>query len=104
MTSALAPLVGRYVTVADVVHDYIQLRFDNGDILNIFNEYGLEGIGGFDVQALVGRRVASVSVQPQEVRVQLDGVQLRVSLLDAAFRGPEAIEYIPASGCPVVWS
>ena len=104
MTSALEPLLGKCITSADAVHDYIQLRFESGDVLNVFNEYCLEGDGAYDLRDLVGLCVKEVSEQTQKVLIDLGGLKFCISLLDAAFRGPEAIEYIPASGSRVVWS
>lgn len=104
MAHALLSLVGRHVTAADVVHDYVQLKFDNGDVMNVFNEYGLEGAEASGIHAIVGLCVAAVSVQSQELRIDFGGLKLSVSLLDAAFRGPEAIEYIPTVGSRVVLS
>lgn len=103
-TSALSPLVGRRVVAAEVIHDYVQLRFDNGDVLNVFNEYGIEGAVGSDVRALTGQCVAAVFTQPHEVRLDFGDLRFSVSLLDVAYRGPEAIVYIPSSGSRVVWS
>lgn len=103
-TSALSSLVGRRIVAAEVIHDYVQLRFDNGDVLNVFNEYGIEGGVGLDVHALTDRCVAAVFTQPHEVRLDLGDLRFRVSLLDVAYRGPEAIEYIPSSGNRVIWS
>lgn len=103
-TSMLSPLVGHRVTAADVIHDYVQLRFDNGDVLNVFNEFAVGGVGTSGIHLLIGQRVAAVCAQPHEVRLELGELIFSVSLLDTAYRGPEAIEYIPSSGSRVVWS
>jgi hypothetical protein len=102
--SVLFPLVGHRVTTADVVHDYVQLRFDNGDVLNVFNDYEIEGSSLATLHALIGKCVVAVSTQPREVRLELGELSLIVSLLDTAYRDAEAIEYIPSSGSRVVWS
>lgn len=102
--SVLSPLVGRRVVTVEAIHDYIQLGFDSGDVLNVFNLYRIEGSGDSDVHALIGQCLAAIFTQPWEVRLELGQLSLIVSLLDTAYRGPEAIEFIPSSGSRVVWS
>jgi hypothetical protein len=103
-TSILSPLVGHQITTADQIHDYVQLKFDNGDVLNVFNEYVVNGAGVSGIHALIGQRVVTVHTQPNEVRIKLGELSFSVSLLEKAYRGPEAIEYIKSSGSRVVWS
>jgi hypothetical protein len=101
-SSSLSALVGHSISAIDEVHDYLQLKFDNGDVLNVFNAYSLDMVA--DIRSLVGRRVTVVAEEPKEVRLEMGALRLSVDLSDAAFRGPEAIEYIPTSGSRVVWS
>lgn len=103
-SSALSALLGRCISVIDEVHDYLQLSFDNGDVLNVYNAYSFEAGSGRGASSLVGRRVTLVAEDPKEVRLELDTEWLCINLSDAAFRGPEAIEYIPKSGSRVVWA
>lgn len=103
-SSALSALSGRCISAIDEVHDYLQLNFDNGDVLNVYNAYSLETRSGHGVRSLVGRRVTVVSEDAKEVRLELDALRLCIDLSNAAFRGPEAIEYIPKTGSRVVWT
>lgn len=104
MTTPLANLVGQRITAAERVHDYMQIRFGNGDLLNVFNEYRIEGRGEESVTDLIDLVVSDASTRKEEVCIALGTKTLRISLVDSAYRGPEAIEYIPASGKRVVWS
>ena len=59
---------GHCISAVDKVHDYLKLRFDNGDVLNVFNAYRLDVADGPDSYSLVGKRVAGVAEEVQEVR------------------------------------
>lgn len=102
--SPLAGLIGHCLTGVERVHDYVQLRFDNGDLLNVFNEFRIEGNRDADITVIVGLVVNVASTGKDEVCLRLGSKTFRISLLDSAYRGPEAIEYVPVSGNRVVWS
>lgn len=102
-TSVLSRLLGQFIVSVEVIHDYLQVTFSNGDLLNVFNVYLLEGVGQSGIRELIGLRVCGISDQTHEVRLDLGAHALKVSLADEAFRGPEAMEYVPVSGSRIVW-
>lgn len=105
MSQILSKLVHRHVEQVRHVHDYVQLRFDDGAILNVFNSATVSGGRPDDLSSLVGVEVAEVSSTNTNVcLVMADGNVLTVGMADADYRGPEAMEYIAADGGRVVWS
>jgi hypothetical protein len=104
MDRVLDGLLGQSVSWADSVHDYVQLRFGNGDLLNVYNKFLVDGLGNPGLADLVGCVVEGVLADEGQVVLAFGAVSLRVSLLEASYQGPEAIEYIPLTGDRVVWS
>lgn len=101
-TSTLSPLVGQRVIATDVVHDYLQVRFENGDLLNVYNVYELQGkTGAAQIGALVGLRVDATTMRKDAVRIECGALTLRMDLADASFSGPEALEYRQPGG---IWA
>jgi hypothetical protein len=101
--SVLRALIDHTISAAEQVHDYIQLHFDNGAILNIFNQYSLSGVDDLDIRLIVGKRVTEIREDTLNLEMRFGAVQLHVNLSEAAFSGPEAIEYISAEGDRIVW-
>jgi hypothetical protein len=103
--SPLSILVGQRVSAAHRVHDYVQLRFDRGDILNVFNPFDLRGDGGsIALDELVGVSVETVTEEQDFVRLTGGAMALRIDLTKNSFVGPEALHFIPATGEQVVWN
>lgn len=102
--SILDGLLGQNLILVRKVHDYVQLQFGNGDLLNVFNEFSIEGGCGSELVDLMGLNVNAVTIAHDEVCLKLGKAVLRVSLREEAFSGPEAVEYIPATGSRIVWS
>ena len=101
---ALRRLVGQRVSVVERVHDYVQLRFSNGDLLNVYNDFSLSGATGGDLATLANCVVEDVQADDRFLTFVFSEKSLQVGLVDAAYRGPEAIEYIAADGGRIVWS
>jgi hypothetical protein len=97
-------LMGRRIQKAEMVHDYLQLWFDNGVVLNIFNAFTLIGFVAYDLSQLVGCEVGSVVARDNAVEIVLMGGKLiRVGMADSDYQGPEAMEYIGVDGECIVW-
>lgn len=104
-SSRLFALVGQRVLTADRVHDYVQLRFDSGDVLNVFNAFDLGCDGGpVMLDHLVGVRVETVVEEQESVRLEGTGIALCIDLTRDSFSGPEALHFVPATGEQVVWN
>jgi hypothetical protein len=105
LDSGLRALVGRALSSVEFVQDYIQFRFDGPCV----STYTLPSVESPDHQRLqsgergyrdalcdrIGSEVKAAGLQDQEVFVLFsDGMALRVSLCEADYQGPEALQYI----------
>lgn len=103
-TSALLPLVGQRVDAANRIHDYIQIRFETGGVLNIYNLFELAAPtrGVARLEDLIGCSVSAALEHRNGIRLTIGETTVFIDLTDTAFSGPEALEYVPASGSSVV--
>ena len=93
------------LAAADEVHDYVKLRFENGDILSIYNACTVLAVNeAVELAALAGRCVDAVTEQEDAIRLIFGSLVLSVDLRDAAFKGPEAMQYLRPGRLPMVWS
>ena len=95
MANIFDPLVGSKISSVEMVHDYLQLYFENGEILNIYNKYTLSNCDELKLLMLVGCKISNIVVNDIEVTISFTtGELINVSLLDADYSGPEAMQYI----------
>ena len=100
--SKLLPLEGRYIEHVEMVHDYGQLYFEGGAILNI---YDLSKLSEKDLSALAGKVVRSVHESEKKVVLALDdGMRLEVDLENPSFSGPERLQLIVPGKPTIIWS
>lgn len=103
--TGLRILLLKKVSRAEHVHDYVQLQFDDGTILNIFNRYSLTPAERDDIARLVGTTVSAAELIERSERLRFsDGTLLRIGMMDSDYNGPEAIEVIDHDGRRVVWT
>lgn len=101
MPDVLNHLLHRRIRQAERVHDYAQIYFDDGAILNIFNSFS---VAGGEVADLNGSEVIDVHSDEAAISLLLsDAKSIRVGMADADYRGPEALEYITVDGGRVIW-
>ena len=99
----LDQIIGERIEKIEAIHDYLQIWFSNGALLNVYNAFDLLGTGGL-VSSLVQGVIQQIKTDDCSLMLSLvDGRALRIGLLDADFRGPEAMEYIGVDGVRVVW-
>ena len=106
MPNAVGLLRGLKIQKAEMVYDYLQLWFDNGVGLNIFNVFTVTGGCVADnLSQLVGCEVCSVDISYIAVRIVLatGAKSIRVGMSDCDYHGPEAMEYIGTGGERIVW-
>lgn len=104
MRSRLGSLEGRIVAAASEVEDYMQVRFQDGTWLNIFNPVSLSGAACADVKALVDRRLTTATESAESVTLRFDdGSVMVVDMRDEAYRCPEALELSVPGEAIVVW-
>lgn len=103
MGSYLDYLVGSTVKNAIQVHDYHQLFFEEGAILNVYNDFEVSGDGR--VSSLEGAKVEEVEDTEVAATLRFSGDKsLRIDLRDAAYSGPEALALRMPGKPVVVWN
>lgn len=86
------------------VHDYLQLHFDGGIIVNIFNRYCFVPEECGDLSRLLGASVVEHRRSDEfELLKFSEGSALKIGLSDGDYIGPEAIEIIESDGTRIVW-
>jgi hypothetical protein len=87
------------------VEDYLQIHFELGPSLSIFNTVALTGPVAEDLAAINGKRllIADESAEKATLRFEDESV-IEVDLRDEAFNGPEAMTlHLPGEPI-VVWN
>ena len=95
----LDALINRVVREADLIRDYVQLRFHGGFVLRLNNAVELDGrvlsnsaAGRIALAAIVGRAVNDVARAADEIVVNFrGGSALTMSLQPLAWHSPEAL-------------
>ena len=105
MKSRLTTLQGRAVRIALHVEDYLQVHFELGASLSIFNAVSLTGPVAEELEAINGKRLLGVEESDEKATLRFeDGSAIEVDLRDEAFNGPEAMTlHLPGEPI-VVWN
>ncbi|NAT16580.1 hypothetical protein [Pseudomonas syringae] len=99
--NALECVIGRRVTKACIVHDYVQVYFTGGCILNINNTYE---IYGSTISLLKEKKLISVLEGEQEIELIFENLaKIRVDMSPDGFHGPEAMELLRPGFPLVIW-
>lgn len=99
--NALECLIGRRVTHACIVHDYVQVYFTGNCILNVNNTYE---IYGSTISLLKGNELISVLEGEQEIEFIFGNLaKIRVDMSPNGFHGPEAMELLRPGFPLVIW-
>jgi len=89
---------------AELIHDYLQLYFEDGIVMNVFNSFCVVGNKSTDFSSISEIEISSVSLENERIDIELsDGKIIQIGMQEKDYRGPEAIEFIEASGRRVVW-
>jgi hypothetical protein len=95
-------LNGSPIASVSEILDYVQIRFINGAVLNVFSRLSINVAETIDV--LVGSVVVSVSSSPDSLKfVCSSGESFGIGLRDCDLTGPEAAMLSLASGQQIVW-
>ncbi|MCZ8364626.1 MAG: hypothetical protein O9338_18255 [Microcystis sp. LE19-251.1A] len=97
-TSELSFLKGKKIHVIRRVHDYIQILFSGGDILNIYNDTKIELNNNIKIGDVIDADILSISRMNEEEKLEITGVSIIIRMSDDAFHGPEAMSFIAKSG------
>jgi hypothetical protein len=95
-------LVGKVVTEATVVLDYVQLALGPETGLSIYNDYRL--VPDARLPDLVGQKVIAIASTKNAVFIHFEGLSLTIDLHDSAFHGPEAMQLHRTGHGPVIWT
>ncbi len=104
MEKAFAPLIGIRIRKAEVIHDYLQLSFEDGAVLNVFNAYTVVGASPDNLSIILESKISGVFVENESIDMEFsNGVVIRISMKESDYRGPEAIEYVGVDGVRTIW-
>lgn len=85
---------GKVVKRVDAIHDYIQIEFEDGAMLNIYNRHILTGDAGKGLGALAGKVVTQATEQDRGITVHFgDSLSMQIGMATGDFSGPEAMLY-----------
>lgn len=102
MSEVIEQLLHQRINKIEEIHDYVQIHFANGAILNIFNTFS---VSGGELVDLIGSEISGVNTNEIEANLLLSkGGAIHVGMTDADYVGPEAMEFIAANGARVIWS
>jgi hypothetical protein len=95
----LDELINRVVREADLIHDYVQLRFHGGLVLTLNNAVELDGqllanspAGRIVLASIVGRAVNDVARAADQIVLNFrGGSAITMSLQAPTLQGPEAL-------------
>lgn len=94
-------LNNKTITRVEVIHDYLQLYFADGSVLNIFNHFDL--LGAWPHRSEGTSIVGTAQSAAEFALVLSNGATLRIGLDEEDFVGPEAMEYVDQGGTRVTW-
>jgi hypothetical protein len=84
------------------IHDYLQIFFSNGAILNLFNKYSYKA-NDSRICSLVGSFVTQLTQNQQNICISFsNGSELIIGLSYDDYNGPEALELIRKGEKPIV--
>jgi hypothetical protein len=94
----LDALINRVVREADLIHDYVQLRFHGGFVLTLNNAVELDGqllsnssAGRILLASIVGRAVNDVARAADQIVLNFRGGAALTMRLPTAWHSPEAL-------------
>jgi hypothetical protein len=96
----LDELINAVVRDAELIHDYVQLRFHSGAVLTLNNAVALDGqqlsnspAGRVALASIVGRSVNDVARAADQIVLNFrGGSALTMSLQPSAWHSPDALE------------
>ena len=93
-------LINAVVREAELIHDYVQLRFHSGAVLTLNNAVALDGqllsncaAGRIALAAIIGRSVNDVARAADQIVLNFrGGAALTMSLQPSTWHSPEALK------------
>ena len=101
MSPVSEKLLQKRVTRFEHVHDYTQIYFHDGSVLNIFNAFTIKN---GNPATLIEKSVAEVHSDLKSIKIIFSHQdEIRVGMEESDFNGPEAMELIEADNSRFVW-
>lgn len=102
MQTQLNALLSLPIVSVIEIHDYLQIFFSNGAILNIFNKYSYKA-NDSRICSLVGTFATQLTQNQQNICIFFsNGSELIIGLSNDDYNGPEALELIRKGENPIV--
>jgi hypothetical protein len=102
MSTALEDLIGNSITKASSIHDYFQIFFENGSILNIYNPFLFQPTVKFS--ELIGRKIIEVKISQSHFLFSISGdITLSIDRNFEGYINPEILELSRPGKPLVVW-
>ncbi len=99
---AIKYFVGLRIQKIEKVHDYLQMIFSNDMILNIYNNYKYNSNS---ILSLKNKEIKFAIESNEEIVFGFqDNNKLIISLKDADYNGPEAMELSCEGKTTIVWN
>ncbi len=100
--ATLQVLVGLILSKVEEIHDYVQLVFNDGTTLNIFNKYDYNNGCILDIE---GKKIKYVKNSGNDILIVFeDSSSISIGLRDDDYNGPEAMELMQKGRPSVIWS
>ena len=83
-------LYGKKLIKIIYIHDYVQLYFDDGSILNLYNKIKIVD----DIDLIIGKTIEKVKLNNKKLQlIFADSLVIEMSMKDEDYIGQEAFEY-----------
>lgn len=100
--SYLSNLIGLKVEKIELIHDYLQICYDDKSVLNIYSNYSFNND---DSNNLKGTELTNTIEKDNEVVLVFnDAIRLSVDLSDDGYNYPEAMTLFREAKPTVVWN
>ena len=95
-------LIGLFIKKVESIHDYVQIQFSDGTILNVYNHHQYNA---GPPKAIKGKKVVSVEEGESKITISFEGGgAFSIGMSDDDYRGPEAMVLCVDGKPPVVWN
>jgi hypothetical protein len=96
-------LTGSKLKIAEFIHDYIHMQFENESVSNIFNKVTTFNFELKNLSDLKGRTIISIESSENLLSLDLEGKILNVGISEFDYVGPEALDFKGKDGELIVW-
>ena len=85
-------IIGLRVADARLMHDYLQIEFQNGTTLSVFNRHKMQSHKSCGAHSFIGTTLLAHYVSQDVASFEFSGeISLSVGMMDSDYLGPEAM-------------